>query len=80
MTVPKIKAFFLLTPKKMDDVLERLALDADDVENSTKDIIVFERHIGAAMVDDVEVDQGKSHKVSRNCIDTKDIEIPKTAP
>ena len=57
VTVPKIKAFFQLTPKKMDDVLERLVLDADDVENATKDIIDFERHIEAATIDDVEVDQ-----------------------
>ena len=29
---------------------------------------------------DVEIDQGQSHKVDRNFINTKDIEISKTAP
>ena len=51
VTVLKIKAFF--PPKKMNDVFERLFLDADDVENATKAVIDFERHIEAALFDDV---------------------------
>ena len=56
VTVPKIKAFYQLTSKTMDEVLERLVLDADDFENAAKDIIDFEEHIESGRFDDVEVD------------------------
>ena len=57
-----------------------LVLDADDFESAAKDIIDFERHIEAATFDDVEVDQSQQHKVGGNFINSKYIEIPKTAP
>ena len=48
----------LVVTVSKDDVLQRLVLDAYDVENGTKDIIDFERHIEAATFKDFEVDQG----------------------
>lgn len=38
MTILKIEAFLQLTPAKIDDVLNGLRLDADDVEESLKDL------------------------------------------
>ena len=58
VTGPNIKGFFQLTPQKMSDVWERLVLDANDVENGTKDIIDVEGLIDSATFDDVVVDQG----------------------
>lgn len=57
VTVLKIKTFFQLTPAKMDNILNKLQLDADDVEEVTRELIKRQREIEAATFDDIVVDQ-----------------------
>ena len=47
LTVPKIKAFFQLTPRKMEDAIESHELAADDVANATALLVERERDLEA---------------------------------
>lgn len=52
LTVPKIKAFFSLTPGKMEDALNKLAIEKSDVEAAEAKLIDIEREVEAYGLDD----------------------------
>lgn len=52
VTVPEIKAFFQLTPKKMDDTLASLEIENVDVNDAAIELFEAERELSAIeMVD-----------------------------
>lgn len=56
LTVPKIKAFFGLSPKKIDETLESCQIDSDLVEMASWTYIEIERALNATDIMDTEMD------------------------
>mmetsp|Transcript_21013 Transcript_21013/g.29472 ORF Transcript_21013/g.29472 Transcript_21013/m.29472 type:complete len:980 (-) Transcript_21013:30-2969(-) len=52
LTVPKIKAFFQMTPRKMEDVINAAEIPSEDVDEASRDIIQDELEMSAlTMID-----------------------------
>eukprot|EP00559_Dactyliosolen_fragilissimus_P007958 CAMPEP_0184871406 /NCGR_PEP_ID=MMETSP0580-20130426/40701_1 /TAXON_ID=1118495 /ORGANISM="Dactyliosolen fragilissimus" /LENGTH=1005 /DNA_ID=CAMNT_0027374063 /DNA_START=1121 /DNA_END=4139 /DNA_ORIENTATION=- len=47
LTVPKIKAFFQMTPRKMEDVINAAEIPSEDVDEASRDIIEDELEMSA---------------------------------
>ena len=54
LTVPKIKAFFAMTPKKMEDALKDLEIPCEDVESAARDLVECEHECSAQTLMDNE--------------------------
>jgi hypothetical protein len=54
LTVPKIKAFFQMTPAKMNDAIQMSVLAAEDVEEASRCVIDIEREATALSMMDID--------------------------
>ena len=56
VTVPKIKAFFAMTPSKQKSTIDQLSIDTEDVKVATEDLLENERNAEALSLVDVDLE------------------------
>ena len=56
VTVPKIKAFFAMTPTKQKNTIDQLLIDTEDVKEATEDLLENERNAQALSLVDVDLE------------------------